>query len=69
VHDATGEHTLLDRRGDGPGPADRVDGPDVVLVPVLDALALGQVDAERGAVERDSMSWVASALPAKTTST
>ena len=26
--------------------------PDVVLVPVLDAAALGQVDAERGAVER-----------------
>ena len=53
-----------------PGLADRVERPDVVLVAVLDAAALGQVDAEATCRRAtDSMSWVASALPAKSTST
>ena len=46
------EHALLDRGRDRPAAADRVDGPDVVLVAVLDALAVREVDAERGAVQR-----------------
>src|SRR3712207_8549915 len=43
---------LLDRVGDRTRPPDGVDRPDVVLVAVVDTATLGEVDAERGAVER-----------------
>src|SRR5262249_32439907 len=49
VHDAAGQHAVLDRRGDRAGSADLVYRPDVVFVPVLDAATAGQIDAERGA--------------------
>jgi lysine-ketoglutarate reductase/saccharopine dehydrogenase-like protein (TIGR00300 family) len=52
VHDAAGESAVGDRRRDRARAADRVDGTDVVLVPVLDAFAVGEVDAQRGAVQR-----------------
>ena len=69
VHDAAGEDAGLHGRGDRAGRADGVDRAEVVLVPVRHARPLGQGDAQGGAEQRGSMSWVASALPAKRTST
>ena len=69
MHDAGRDHALLDRRGDRAAAADPVDGPDVVLVPVLDPGATGQVHPSEVPYIADSMSWVASAFPANSTST
>jgi hypothetical protein len=68
VHDPGGEHALLDRLGDRAAAADGVEGPDVVLVAVLDPDPLGQVDPSEVPYRAPSMSWVARALPANSTS-
>src|SRR4029453_14139336 len=52
VHEAAGEESLLDGRADPAGPADRVDGADVMAMAAFDSDAAVEVDPERGPVER-----------------
>jgi hypothetical protein len=46
VHHAAGEDSGFDGSRDRAGCSDRVDRADVVLVPVLDPLAVREVDTE-----------------------